>query len=231
MLDIRRFQSLGRFDNDWLNARYHFSFSGYYDPKRMGHGALRVWNDDQIRAGTGFPPHPHDNMEIITYVRKGAISHQDSLGNKGRTEAGDVQVMSAGSGIQHAEVNLESEDTTLFQIWIMPSMRGGRPHWGQRKFPKADRANVWSVLASGHEADEALPIRQDARVLGTTLQAGHELELETKSGRYGYLVLATGSVDIGGEVLNARDGVAITGPEKLTIKAIDDAELVLVDTV
>ena len=231
MIDIRRFSSLGRFDNDWLNARYHFSFSGYYDPNRMGHGALRVWNDDKIRAGTGFPPHPHDNMEIITYVRTGAISHRDSLGNEGRTEAGDVQVMSAGAGIRHAEVNLEKEDTTLFQIWIMPNERGGAPHWGQRKFPKTDRANSWSVLASGHEADEALPIRQDARVLGATLEAGHELTVETNEGRYGYLVLATGSVKIGGEVLNARDAIALTGPETLTLEALEDTELVLVDSV
>ncbi|MAK62842.1 MAG: hypothetical protein CMK09_17880 [Ponticaulis sp.] len=231
MIDVRRFQSLGRFENDWLNARHHFSFSEYYDPERMGHGALRVWNDDTIKAGTGFPPHPHDNMEIITYVRKGAISHKDSLGNSGRTEAGDVQVMSAGTGIRHSEVNLEDEDTTLFQIWILPAERGGQPDWGQRKFPKSDRANVWTVLASGDAADEALPIRQDAKVLGTTLQAGHELSLETKAGRYGYLVLATGAVEIGDVTLNARDAIAITGPETLTLKATDDAELVLVDTV
>lgn len=231
MLDIRRFKSLGTFENDWLDAHYHFSFSGYHYPKRMNHGALRVWNDDTIKAGTGFPPHGHDNMEIITYVRKGAITHKDSLVNSGRTEAGDVQVMSAGSGIQHAEVNLETEDTTLFQIWIMPGVRGGEPNWGARKFPKGDRANDWSILASGHEADEALPIRQDARVLGATLQAGHELQLETKAGRYGYLVLATGSVEIGDETLDARDGVAITGPETLTVKAVEDAELVLVDTI
>ena len=231
MIDIRRFSSLGQFENDWLNAHYHFSFSHYHDPKRMNHGALRVWNDDQIRAGTGFPPHGHADMEIITYVRTGAISHKDNLGNSGRTEAGDVQVMSAGSGIQHAEFNLEDETTTIFQIWIMPNARGGAPTWGQRAFPKADRANVWSVLASGEEADEALPIRQNAKVLGTTLQAGHELTVETKTGRFGYMVLATGKVVINGEELNARDGVAITGPETISVKAIEDAELVLVDTV
>lgn len=231
MMDIRRFEDLGRFDNDWLNARYHFSFSHYYDPARMGHGALRVWNDDKIHAGTGFPPHPHDNMEIITYVRTGAITHQDSMGNKGRTKAGDVQVMSAGSGVRHSEFNLESEDTTLFQIWIMPREQGGEPFWGARKFPKADRANVWSVLASGQEGDEALPIRQDARVLGATLEKGHALTLETKPGRYGYLVLARGEVKIAGDVLKARDAVALTGPETVQIEALDDAELVLVDSV
>lgn len=231
MMDIRRFEDLGRFDNDWLNARYHFSFSGYYNPDRMGHGALRVWNDDKIRAGTGFPPHPHDNMEIITYVRTGAITHQDSMGHKGRTEAGDVQVMSAGSGVRHAEFNLESEDTTLFQIWILPREQGGEPFWGARKFPKSDRANVWSVLASGDEEDKALPIRQDARVLGATLEKDHVLTVETKPGRYGYLVLARGEVKIGGEVLKARDAVALTGPETVQIEAVGDAELVFVDTV
>ena len=231
MLDIRRFEKLGRFDNEWLNARYHFSFSGYYDPKRMGHGALRVWNDDTIRAGTGFPPHGHDNMEIITYVRKGAISHKDSMGNEGRTGAGDVQVMSAGSGVRHAEFNLESEDTTLFQIWIEPNARNGKPFWGAKAFPKSDRANSWSVLASGDEADNALPIRQDARVIGATLEGGKTLELETKAGRYGYLVVASGSVSLDDTVLNARDAVAITGPESLSLTASEEAELVLVDTI
>ncbi len=231
MIDVRRFDNLGRFDNEWLNARYHFSFSGYFDPARMGHGALRVWNDDTIRAGTGFPPHPHDNMEIITYVRKGAISHRDSLGNEGRTEAGDVQVMSAGSGIRHSEVNLEDVDTTLFQIWILPNEKNGKPFWGAKKFPKSDRANVWSVLASGKGEDEALPIRQDAQVLGATLQAGHSLEVETKAGRYGYLVVAAGTVKIGDTVLNPRDAIAITGPESLSVTAQDEAELVLVDTI
>ncbi len=231
MIDIRRFEDLGRFSNDWLSARYHFSFSGYMDPERMGHGALRVWNDDKIRAGTGFPPHPHENMEIITYVRTGAISHQDSMGNKGRTEAGDVQVMSAGRGVRHAEFNLEPEDTTLFQIWILPREAGGEPFWGARAFPKSDRANDWSILASGFDDDDALPIRQDARVLGATLEKSHQLSIETKAGRFGYLVLARGTIRMGDEVLSARDGVAITGPEELTIEALDDAELVLVDTV
>jgi Pirin-related protein len=231
MIDIRRFDRLGRFDNEWLNARYHFSFSGYMDRNRMGHGALRVWNDDKIRAGTGFPPHPHDNMEIITYVRTGAITHRDSLGNEGRTEAGDVQVMSAGSGIRHSEVNLEDVDTTLFQIWILPNERNGKPFWGAKKFPKADRANEWSVLASGDASDEGLPIRQDAKVLGATLEAGKTLEIKTSAGRYGYLVLAAGSVKLGDTVLNARDAVAITGPETVSVTADADAELVLVDTI
>lgn len=231
MIDIRPFNRLGQFRNDWLEAHYHFSFSHYFDPRRMGHGRLRVWNDDTIRAGTGFPPHGHENMEIITYVRDGAITHEDSLGNRGRTEAGNVQVMSAGTGIRHSEWNAEDIDTRIFQLWIEPAETGGAPDWGMRAFPKADRANAWAVLASGHPADEALPIRQDARVLGATLTAGSTLTHELADGRHGYLVLARGRVDLNGHDLAERDGAALTGPQTLTLTASEEAEIVLVDTV
>ncbi len=231
MLDIRRFDSLGKLDIDWLSARYHFSFSNYHDPARMGVGQLRVWNDDTIQPHTGFPAHGHSDMEIITYVRTGAITHQDSLGNSGRTEAGDVQVMSAGSGIRHAEWNAEDEPTTIFQIWIQPNRSGLAPQWGTRPFPRADRANRWSTLASGRGEDDALPIRQDASILGATLQAGKTLTHEVGPGRHAYFVLAAGAVDIDGERLNARDGAAVTGPHTLTFTAHDDAEIVLIDTV
>ena len=137
MIEIRPFEDLGRFQNDWLDAKYHFSFSHYHDPNRMGEGALRVWNDDTIQPGTGFPPHGHQSMEIITYVRKGAITHKDSMGNVGRTEAGDVQVMSAGSGIQHSEWNAEDDITQIFQLWILPTEQGGTPDWGARQFPES----------------------------------------------------------------------------------------------
>ena len=232
MIDISPFNGLGTFRKEWLDAHYHFSFSQYYDPSRMGHGKLRVWNDDKVRPQTGFPPHGHRDMEIITYVRSGAITHQDSMGNKGRTEAGDVQVMSAGRGVQHSEWNAEDHETTLFQIWIEPATAGGAPGWGAQKLPKADRSGAWATLASGDEADKALPIRQDAKVLGATVKAGESLEYSVSAGRHGYLVLADGSVDLNGkDRLNARDGVAITGPEKITINGISDAEIVLVDTV
>ncbi len=231
MIDIRRFSNLGTFRNDWLNANFHFSFSGYHDPTRMNHGKLRVWNDDTIKPGTGFAPHGHRDMEIITYVRKGAITHKDSMGNSGRTEAGDVQVMSAGSGVQHSEWNSETEDTTLFQIWIEPAETGGAPGWGARAFPKGDRSGKWAVLASGDSQSDALNIRQDAHVLGATLNAGESLDYEVKAGRYGYLVLAKGSVSLNGETLNARDGAAITGAERVTLTAIEDAEIVFVDTI
>lgn len=232
MIEKRSFDSLGQFDADWLAARYHFSFSGYRDPARMNWGALRVWNDDTIQPKTGFPPHPHNDMEIITYVRSGAITHQDNMGNRGRTEAGDVQVMSAGSGVAHAEYNLEDEATTLYQIWIMPKERGGKPYWGAAKFPKAERAGQLVTLASGFEDDQsagALPIRQDARVLAATLEKGQAVSYPLEKGRFAYLALAKGEATVNGVPLGPRDGAAIRDESDIRIEAGADAEIVLVD--
>jgi quercetin 2,3-dioxygenase len=230
MIEKRAFDTLGRFRNDWLNARHHFSFSNYRDPARMNWGAIRVWNDDEIAPQTGFDPHGHSDMEIITYVREGAITHKDSLGNVGRTEAGDVQVMSAGSGIQHAEYNLENETTTLYQIWIVPDRRGGAPSWGAAKFPKEGRAGQFVTLASGVPGDEgALPIRQNARVLGATLGPGETVTYELGAGRHAYLAAAKGSVSVNGVALAERDAAAIKDEAILTVTASADAEVVLVD--
>ena len=231
MIERRPFESLGGANHGWLNAKHHFSFANYYDPKRMSWGNLRVWNDDEIAAGSGFPPHPHADMEIITYVRDGAITHEDSLGNKGRTVAGDVQVMSAGTGVRHAEYNLEPETTTLFQIWIMPRERGGQPSWGAKPFPKGDRSGRFVTLASGFAEDaDALPIRADARVLGATLKAGESVTHEVGAGRHAYLVPAVGRIEIDGEPVNARDGAALASGKAYVITAIEDAEIVLVDS-
>tara|TARA_R110000782_G_scaffold117364_3_gene207624 strand:- start:54097 stop:54831 length:735 start_codon:yes stop_codon:yes gene_type:complete len=234
-IDIRPFASLGHADHGWLDARHHFSFAHYHDPARMGWGALRVWNDDAIAAGAGFPPHPHADMEIITYVRQGVITHKDSMGNEGRTEAGDVQVMSAGMGVTHSEYNMESEETRLFQIWIIPDARGGEPGWGARRFPheaESDEtgAGQWTVFASGMNGDAgALPIRADARVLGARVMAGSSIDYSVGEGRHGYLVPATGAVEIDGERVDARDGVAMRGGDYV-ITVLEDAELVLVDS-
>lgn len=231
MIERRPFSSLGHAEYDWLDTRHHFSFADYRDPSRMNWGALRVWNDDEIAPGTGFPPHPHADMEIITYVRLGAISHQDSLGNEGRTAAGDVQVMSAGAGIRHAEYNREGEPSLIFQIWIVPTERGGPPAWGTRPFPKAERAGRFIVLASGDRSDaEALPIRAEARVLGATLGTGETIEYRLESGRHAYLVPATGAVSVNGVRIEARDGAAIRDERMLRLAAIEDTELLLVDT-
>lgn len=230
-IERRPFASLGHADHGWLNARHHFSFADYYNPNRMSWGAIRVWNDDVIAPQSGFPPHPHRDMEIITYVRTGAITHQDSMGNKGRTAAGDVQVMSAGAGVRHAEYNLEDEPTTLFQIWIEPKRLGGSPSWGAKPFPKAGRDGQFVALASGFAEDgDALPIRADARLLAATLSAGQAITHEIGTGRHAYLVAATGVIEIDGQRFGARDGAAIGGGQTITITAIDDAELVLVDT-
>jgi len=228
MIERRPFAQLGGADHGWLKARHHFSFANYYDPKKMGWGPIRVWNDDEIAPKSGFPPHPHADMEIVTYVRKGAITHQDSLGNEGRTEAGDVQVMSAGSGIRHAEYNLEPGTTTLFQIWIQPQSQGGAPSWGARPFPKGDRAGRFVTLASGRGDADALPIRTDARVAGATLKAGESTEYDL-GGRYAYLVPASGVVEVNGTRLEARDGAAVRDEAVLRVTALEDAEVVLVD--
>lgn len=231
MIERRPFDSLGGAHHGWLDAKHHFSFAEYHDPTRVHWGALRVWNDDTIAPGTGFPPHSHADMEIITYVREGAITHQDNLGNKGRTVAGDVQVMSAGTGIRHSEYNLEVDTTRIFQIWIFPDRSGEPPAWGSKPFPKGDRSGQFVALASGAQGDEdALPIRTDARVLGATLKAGETVEYRfADAKRYGYLVPAKGRVEVNGVLLEARDGAAIHDEELIRVTAREDAELVLVD--
>jgi quercetin 2,3-dioxygenase len=230
MIDVRKFGGLGGFRNEWLNARHHFSFGGYHDPARMGFGHLRVWNDDEIAPGMGFDPHPHRDMEIVTYVREGAITHMDNLGNEGRTEAGDVQVMHAGTGIVHAEYNREDVPTRLFQIWIEPDERGVKPGWSAREFPKA--GNGLSVFASGRPVDAgsgALTLHADAAVLAGTLRAGETARLPLAKGRKLYLVPVTGTVTVNGVTVHARDGVAIGDETEVTIEAREAAELVAVD--
>ena len=230
MIERRPFESLGGANHGWLNAKHHFSFSNYYDPKRMSWGNLRVWNDDEIAPGSGFPPHPHADMEIITYVRDGAISHEDSLGNKGRTVAGDVQVMSAGTGIRHAEYNAETELTRLFQIWIEPTRRGEKPSWGTKPFPKGERSGQFVVLASGFDGDkDALPIRTDARIVAATLKAGDSADYPLGVARRAYLVASLGEIEVNGVKLSPRDGAAIAEEDVITVKALTDAEVVLVD--
>ncbi len=230
MIELRPYNTLGGAQHGWLETRHHFSFANYYDPKRMRWGHLRVWNDDIIAAHTGFPAHPHRDMEIITYVRSGAITHQDSLGNRGRTEAGDVQVMSAGSGIIHSEMNEENEATQLFQIWIMPDEKGLPPSWGTKPFPKEQRSGSFITLASGLPGDtDALPIRANARLVAATLKAGQSTEYHIAPGRKVYLVPASGEIEINGVVAAAGDGVAISDESLLKVSAQQDSEIVLVD--
>ncbi|MGP1255174.1 MAG: pirin family protein [Kiloniellales bacterium] len=233
MIEHRPFESLGRFENDWLSARYHFSFAGYDDPARRGLGKLLVWNDDTIEPRRGFAPHGHRDMEIITYVREGAITHQDSLGNAGRTEAGDVQVMWAGSGILHSEMNVESEETKIFQIWIETAEPGIAPGWAASEFPKDNRSGELVVLASGAGDEGALPIHQDARILAATLKPGQSVTYRPQPGKSAYLVPAIGQVKVQSEDTSfsakARDGVAMADVEAVELTAEDHSEILIAE--
>ena len=230
MIELRPYCELGGAQHGWLDTHHHFSFAEYYNPERMQWGNLRVWNDDTIAPHSGFPRHTHRDMEIITYVRKGAITHQDSLGNRGRTEAGDVQVMSAGTGIAHSEMNEEDEPTQIFQIWIMPNETGLPPTWGTKPFPKGERSGSFVTLASGMPEDtEALPIRTDARLAAATLKAGQSTEYHIAAGRKVYLVPASGKMEVNGVLATAGDGIAVRNEHLLTISAHEDSEIVLVD--
>jgi redox-sensitive bicupin YhaK (pirin superfamily) len=230
MLKYFPYSELGHADHGWLDARHHFSFGGYHNPYRMGFGALRVINDDVIAAGRGFAQHPHDNMEIITYVRSGAISHQDSEGNTGRTGAGDVQVMSAGTGIRHSEHNHEQEKTTLFQIWILPREQGVKPRWDAKAFPKTPVTERLNLLVSGFAEDEnsgALTIHQDARIFGGRIAAGTTLTHPLR--QQAYLLVSEGSALLNGHPITKGDGVEITAETSLTLQAQTEAEVLVIE--
>ena len=231
MIDLRPFAELGQFENDWLKARFHFSFAEYMHPDRMGLGPLRVWNDDTIIAGGGFPMHGHRDMEIITYVRQGAITHEDHLGNRGRTEAGDIQVMHAGTGIMHSEYNHEDQETRIYQIWIIPAVNGVAPGWAARSFPKESRSGSLETLASGRPGanGDVLPIHQDAALLAATVEAGGSVTHELDPGRRAYLALARGKATLNGRPLGERDGAAIEQETRLELKAEEETEVILVD--
>jgi redox-sensitive bicupin YhaK (pirin superfamily) len=230
MIEKRPFETLGQADHGWLKARFHFSFADYAEPTRMGWGSLRVWNNDRIAAGGGFAPHPHRDMEIVTYVMRGAITHEDHLGNRGRTGAGQVQVMSAGTGIVHAEYNRESEETELFQIWLLPNRLRVAPRWETVTFPSGERAGRLIPLASGRKDHVgALPLHADGALFAGTLAAG-QTTTHRLDGRAAYLVPARGTITVNGIEAAARDGIAVDGETELIIAAKDDAEIVLVET-
>lgn len=231
MITLYPYAGLGHADHGWLDARHHFSFASYRNPDRYHFGVLRVINDDRIAAHQGFGKHPHDNMEIITYVRSGAISHEDSAGNKGRTKAGDVQVMSAGTGIFHSEFNAEGEDTTLYQIWIIPQEENVTPRWDAREFPQTPvtSGNV-PLLVSGqpeHATSGALFIHQDAAIYGGRMPKGAVLEQPIK--HQAYILASQGSFMVNGTTLNQGDGAEVTGEKLLTITALTEAEILVID--
>lgn len=230
MITLYPYASLGHADHGWLDARHHFSFADYHNRERMGFGVLRVVNDDTIAPETGFGEHPHDNMEIITYVREGAITHKDSLGNTGRTAAGDVQVMSAGSGVRHSEYNIESGPTRLFQIWIQPNTRNVKPRWDTREFPKEPVAGALPLLVSGRAEDEgkgALFIHQEAAIYGGKMDAGSEIKQPIR--HKAYILASAGKFRVNDTVMNQGDGAEVGNEQLLTIKADTDAEVLIID--
>ncbi len=230
MIDIRPYRGLGGAHHGWLNTRHHFSFADYQEDERDSWGSLCVWNDNEIAPGGGFPTHPHADVDVITYIRQGAITHDDSLGNRARMEAGSVQVLSAGSGIRRSEYNLDAVPAHVFQLWLRPDRTGGSPEWSVRRFPKARDAGQFVTLASGLRNDGgAAPIRSGARVLGLNLAAGQRIQYRPDPQRYLYLVPARGRLRVNGLPAGERDGVAVADEERLDLEAAGDCEILLVD--
>ena len=226
MLQHHKFETLGGANHGWLNAKHHFSFANYYDPEKLSHGELLVINDDRIAPHTGFDTHPHKDMEIITYVRKGAITHQDNKGNKGRTTAGNVQVMSAGTGIFHSEYNLEDEETNIYQIWIKPAKKGLSPNWDAAEFPKMPVTNSLQLLVSG-DGSAPLHINQDARIYAGRINNGDALQ-HAISGK-AYLLVAEGNLLVNDLDAHKGDGVAINDEGSVTLKAETEVEVLVIE--
>jgi quercetin 2,3-dioxygenase len=230
MIETRSINDIGGTQHEWLRAKHHFALGPYGNPAHTPVGNLYVWNDDEIAPHSGFPPHGHANVEIVTYVREGVVTHEDNLGNVGHIKAGDVQVMSAGDGIRHSERNDGDIPARLFQIWLSPLQAGGDPTWGTRPFPKRDRAGRFMLLASRSGRDGSLRVGSDADVLGALLPAGTKAQYELAKGEAAYLVPAAGSVEINGKRLETGEGAAIRDESHLRIAARHDAELVMVVT-
>ena len=231
MISIFPYSELGNHNYGWLDARYHFNFADYYNPEKSGYPPLIVWNDDRIQPGTGFPMHSHRDMEIITYIRQGAITHEDSLGNKGVTKAGEIQIMSAGTGITHSEYNHEDNETLLFQIWIQPNEKNIQPRW--ENIAINSYHELWiHLLASGEKESEnsnIIKLFQDASLYLANGEQKNDLEFELKNGRKMYLVVAKGSITINKNEVQSRDGVFIKNENKLYFNFKEDSELIFFD--
>jgi hypothetical protein len=220
MITLRRAEERGHFDHGWLNTRHTFSFADYYDPKHMGFRDLRVINDDLVAPGEGFGEHPHRDMEILTYILEGALEHKDSMGNGSVIRPGDVQRMSAGTGVTHSEFNPSPRERVhLLQIWILPEKRGAEPGYEQKHFTPEERRGRLRLVASRDGQDGSVTINQDSRIYATLLDQGQSVSFENAQGRHAWLHLARGEAKLNGETLRAGDGVAITGKESLTLTA------------
>jgi hypothetical protein len=230
MITIRRSHERGGGDFGWLNTRFSFSFDQYYDPRFMGFRSLRVINEDRVQGGHGFPMHPHRDMEIITYLLEGAIEHKDSLGNGSIIRPGDGQRMSAGTGVRHSEANpSKTEEAHLLQIWILPDRKGHEPGYEQKAFPKAEKQGKLRLIASPNGQDGSVTIHQDARLYASLLKLGQQVEHKLDNGRYAWLQVAKGAVEVNGLNLNQGDGAAVSEEKQLSIKGTANAEVLLFD--
>ena len=230
MITIRKSQERGHFDHGWLNTYFTFSFADYYDPEHVHFRTLRVLNDDRVAAGQGFPEHPHRDMEIVTYVLDGALEHRDSMGNGSVIRPGDVQYMSAGSGVTHSEFNAsKTEPVHLLQIWMFPEKKGMKPAYDQKNFPLEDRQGKLRLVASPHGREGSVTIRQDNELYATVLGAGQSVRHELQPERHAYVQVARGSVKLNGKALGEGDGAAISEEKAVELIGVKDAEVLLFD--
>jgi redox-sensitive bicupin YhaK (pirin superfamily) len=234
MMQIRRADDRGAANWGWLDTRHTFSFANYYDPSFMGFRSLRVINEDRVRPGAGFGTHPHRDMEIVTYVLGGALEHADSMGTGSVIRPGEIQRMSAGTGVTHSEWNHSDDEPVHFlQIWLLPAERGLAPSYQQKRFADSERQGTLRLVASPDGADDSLTIHQDARIYATLLAPGERVAHDLAADRYGWIQVARGAVDVAGETLRAGDGAALTGGDSLELEGApsegDVAEVLLFD--
>jgi len=230
MLTIRKSHERGHFDHGWLNTYHSFSFDQYYDPRYMGFRSLRVINEDFVAPGRGFPMHGHPDMEIITYILEGGLKHEDSMGNGSVIRPGDVQRMTAGTGVRHSEKNAsDSERVHLLQIWILPNAEGLPPGYEQKAFTEDERRGRMRLIASSDGREGSVRLNQDVALFASILDAGQEIERGIDPARYGWIQVARGSVSVNGENAGQGDGVVVVAESDLKIKAQEDAEILVFD--
>ncbi len=230
MITLRESTERGHANHGWLDSYFTFSFANYYDPRHTGFRSLRVLNEDRVDPGAGFPTHPHNDMEILTYVIEGSLEHRDSMGNGSLVRAGEFQRMTAGTGVRHSEFNpSKTEPLHLLQIWILPAEMGLTPGYEQKEFPRNDRLNALRVVASPSGRDASLILHQDAEVLTAVLEAGKSVEHRLDKGRHGWVQVISGSVEINGQPSQGGDGISLSREERIVVKANEEADVLLFD--
>jgi quercetin 2,3-dioxygenase len=230
MIIIRKSEERGHFNHGWLNTYHTFSFDQYYDPRFMGFRSLRVINEDFVAAGRGFPTHGHRDMEIITYVLEGALEHKDSMGTGSVIRPGDVQKMSAGTGVRHSEYNHSKDEAVhLLQIWIMPDTSGINPDYQQKRFEDEEKRARLRLIASTDGSDGSITIRQDARVFATLLDSSEQVRHELQPNRHAWVQVARGAIELNGKLLNQGDGAAASEETSLTLVGKESADVLLLD--